>query len=40
MGRNSFQRAHDEAVKLLSDVMDIHAAAATGGHQELRRAAG
>jgi class I fructose-bisphosphate aldolase len=28
MGRNSFQRPHDEAVKLLQDVMDIHAAAA------------
>ena len=25
MGRNSFQRPHDEAVKLLQDVMDIHA---------------
>ena len=25
MGRNSFQRGHDEAVKLLQDVMDIHA---------------
>ncbi len=25
MGRNSFQRPHDEAVKLLNDVMDIHA---------------
>jgi fructose-bisphosphate aldolase, class I len=25
MGRNSFQREHDEAVKLLHDVMDIHA---------------
>lgn len=25
MGRNSFQRPHDEAVKLLHDVMDIHA---------------
>jgi class I fructose-bisphosphate aldolase len=24
MGRNSFQRPHDEAVKLLNDVMDIH----------------
>jgi len=24
MGRNSFQRPHDEAVKLLQDVMDIH----------------
>jgi len=24
MGRNSFQRPHDEAVKLLHDVMDIH----------------
>jgi class I fructose-bisphosphate aldolase len=23
MGRNSFQRPHDEAVKLLRDVMDI-----------------
>jgi class I fructose-bisphosphate aldolase len=28
MGRNSFQRPHDEAVKLLQDVMDIYAAAA------------
>ena len=27
MGRNSFQRPHDEAVKLLNDVMDIYAAA-------------
>jgi fructose-bisphosphate aldolase, class I len=27
MGRNSFQRPHDEAVKLLQDVMDIYAAA-------------
>jgi fructose-bisphosphate aldolase, class I len=25
MGRNSFQRPHDDAVKLLHDVMDIHA---------------
>jgi len=25
MGRNSFQRPHDDAVKLLQDVMDIHA---------------
>jgi class I fructose-bisphosphate aldolase len=25
MGRNSFQRPHDEAVKLLQDVMEIHA---------------
>jgi class I fructose-bisphosphate aldolase len=24
MGRNSFQRPHDEAVQLLHDVMDIH----------------
>ncbi len=24
MGRNSFQRPHDEAVKLLQDVMEIH----------------
>ncbi len=24
MGRNSFQREHDEAVKLLQDVMEIH----------------
>jgi class I fructose-bisphosphate aldolase len=24
MGRNSFQRPHDEAVRLLHDVMDIH----------------
>jgi class I fructose-bisphosphate aldolase len=24
MGRNSFQRPHDEAVQLLTDVMDIH----------------
>jgi class I fructose-bisphosphate aldolase len=28
MGRNSFQRPHDEAVELLHAVMDIHAAAA------------
>jgi class I fructose-bisphosphate aldolase len=28
MGRNSFQRPHDEAVRLLHEVMDIH----TGGH--------
>jgi class I fructose-bisphosphate aldolase len=28
MGRNSFQRPHDEAVKLLRDVMDIYAQAA------------
>lgn len=28
MGRNSFQRPHDEAVELLHQVMDIHAAAA------------
>lgn len=28
MGRNSFQRPHDEAVKLLHDVMDIYAQAA------------
>jgi fructose-bisphosphate aldolase, class I len=28
MGRNSFQRPHDEAVRLLHDVMDIHAATA------------
>jgi fructose-bisphosphate aldolase, class I len=27
MGRNSFQRPHDEAVQLLHDVMDIHLAA-------------
>jgi class I fructose-bisphosphate aldolase len=27
MGRNSFQRPHDEAVRLLHDVMDIHTAA-------------
>ena len=26
MGRNSFQRPHDEAVRLLHDVMDIHTA--------------
>lgn len=25
MGRNSFQRPHDEAIRLLHDVMDIHA---------------
>ena len=25
MGRNAFQRPHDEAVKLLHDVMDIFA---------------
>jgi class I fructose-bisphosphate aldolase len=25
MGRNSFQRPHDEAVELLHSVMDIHA---------------
>jgi fructose-bisphosphate aldolase, class I len=25
MGRNSFQRPHDEAVKLLRDVMDVFA---------------
>jgi class I fructose-bisphosphate aldolase len=31
MGRNSFQRAHDDAVKLLNDVMDIHAAAPAPG---------
>jgi class I fructose-bisphosphate aldolase len=31
MGRNSFQRPHDEAVKLLQDVMDIHAAAPAPG---------
>ena len=24
MGRNSFQRPHDDAVKLLKDVMEIH----------------
>ena len=24
MGRNAFQRPHDEAVKLLKDVMDIY----------------
>lgn len=30
MGRNSFQRPHDEAVQLLHDVMDIHLA--TTGH--------
>jgi class I fructose-bisphosphate aldolase len=28
MGRNSFQRPHDEAVELLHKVMDVHAAAA------------
>jgi fructose-bisphosphate aldolase, class I len=28
MGRNSFQRPHDEAVQLLHDVMDIHLTAA------------
>ena len=26
MGRNSFQRPHDEAVHLLNNVMDIHLA--------------
>jgi class I fructose-bisphosphate aldolase len=26
MGRNSFQRPHDEAVELLHKVVDIHAA--------------
>ena len=31
MGRNSFQRPHDEAVKLLQDVMEIHAAAPAPG---------
>ncbi|MGZ4199298.1 MAG: class I fructose-bisphosphate aldolase [Thermoleophilia bacterium] len=31
MGRNSFQRAHDDAVRLLNDVMDIHAAAPAPG---------
>ena len=31
MGRNSFQRPHDEAVKLLQAVMDIHAAAPAPG---------
>ncbi len=31
MGRNSFQRPHDEAVKLLQDVMDIYAVAADQG---------
>jgi class I fructose-bisphosphate aldolase len=25
MGRNSFQRPHDEAIELLHAVMDIHA---------------
>jgi class I fructose-bisphosphate aldolase len=28
MGRNAFQRPHDEAVKLLNDIMDIYAKAA------------
>lgn len=27
VGRNSFQRPHDEAVQLLHDVMDIHTGA-------------
>jgi class I fructose-bisphosphate aldolase len=36
MGRNSFQRPHDEAVKLLHDVMDIHAS--TGVMGEAARA--
>ena len=31
MGRNSFQRPHDDAVRLLNDVMDIHAAAPAPG---------
>ncbi len=31
MGRNSFQRPHDEAVKLLHDVMDIHRAGPAPG---------
>jgi class I fructose-bisphosphate aldolase len=29
MGRNSFQRPHDEAVQLLHDVMDIHVGTTT-----------
>ena len=36
MGRNSFQRPHDEAVKLLHDVMDIHVS--TGVMGEAARA--
>ena len=31
MGRNSFQRPHDDAVKLLQDVMDIHSAGPAPG---------
>jgi len=31
MGRNSFQRPHDEAVKLLQDVMEIHRRGAAPG---------
>ena len=31
MGRNSFQREHDEAVRLLQDVMEIHRAGAAPG---------
>ena len=31
MGRNSFQREHDDAVKLLQDVMEIHRAGAAPG---------
>ena len=31
MGRNSFQRPHDDAVKLLNDVMDIHKAGPAPG---------
>ena len=31
MGRNSFQRPHDEAVRLLQDVMEIHRAGAAPG---------
>ncbi len=31
MGRNSFQRPHDEAVKLLQDVMEIHRVGAAPG---------
>jgi fructose-bisphosphate aldolase, class I len=39
MGRNSFQRPHDEAVKLLQDVMEIHReGAAPGAVAELEEA--
>ncbi len=36
MGRNSFQRPHDEAVQLLHQVMDIHRGAAAGERAEAR----